>query len=1008
MPGRPSILIVDDDISIRKTLAGILNKKGFNPDTAGTAREALEKAGQRFFNLALLDLKLPDSEGIDLIIPLKKLHPDMEMIVATGFSSMETAVQAMNKGASAYITKPLDIDNVLLKIDDILKRQHLILENKRLLQETHHELEERKRVEVQRDATLAELKRRTEELGLLYKAGHQLGRTLDLQEIYQVLYDVVSGAMPCDSMILSSFDPKDNMIKCVNNWHEGTPLDVGRFPLIPLEPEGQGIQSRVIRSGEPLLIDDFVSEEKKVGTIYHVDDNGRLYDEIPPDSDRTRSAILVPIKLEGNVVGVVQVLSYKEKAYTVENLKLLEAISLQVAAASNNAILYQQAQSEITERQRAERDIQRRATQLETINAIIASAAAAPNLETLLETALNHTLLALDLDIGGIWVSDHFILRNVSNAISNELTNTFAFSRNEIKNTFVTEDWTQEKGELAGLIPIISKLDIRASIIAPVYIKEKLPSGISVSSSTPRIWEKEEIALVEAVGQQVGLAADRLHLLERIQEQAKQLQETINTVPEGVLLLDSNGRIMLANPVAQQCLQVFSDGGIGQVITHLGGRPIQELLLPPPPGKWHEINLAGPPQRIFELLARPVEVELDPTDYVIVLREVTSARAINQYTQQQERLAAVGQLAAGIAHDFNNIMAVIILYSQIVLRSPNLPPNLKDKLVTIAEQGKQASDLIQQILDFSRRSVLELKPLELLPLLKEITKMLKRTLPESIRIEFLAQDKEYTINADPTRMQQALMNLAVNARDAMPNGGKLTIQLDRILLDKEMILPVPDMESGEWIELIVSDTGSGISESALEHIFEPFFTTKSPGKGTGLGLAQVYGIVKQHNGHITVSSKEGVQTSFTIYMPALVIKKPVRELSALSDLARGKGETILVVEDNPATRQAVVESLTQFDFKVLKAENGQEALEIVDKEDNIALVLTDMVMPIMSGKDLAEKVLIRKPHLKVLFMSGYSDAAILHRGKLVNGTSLLTKPFTIDSLIRKIRELLDN
>ncbi|MBN1318885.1 MAG: response regulator [Anaerolineales bacterium] len=1008
MQEKPSILIVDDDVNVRKTLAGILAKKGFDTDTAGSGSEALEKARDKFFNLALLDLRLPDKPGIDLIGPLKELHPDTEMIVATGYSSMETAVQALNQGASAYITKPLDMDSVLSTVQNILDRQHLVLENKRLLKEAQHELTERKKVESQRDATLAELERRTEELGLLYKAGHQLGRTLDLQEIYQVLYDVVSSVMACDSMVLSSFDPKKEIIRCVCNWHEGNPQDVSHFPSIPLEPEGLGIQSRVIRNGEPLLINDYIKEIQKVKTAYYIDEGGDVHNTIPDDSEQTRSAILVPIKLEGSVIGVVQVLSYKKDAFIQDNLKFLEAITLQVAAASNNAVLYQQAQTEIAERQRAEKEIQHRASMLETLNAIIALAAAAPDLDTLLKTALDHTLQALDLETGYIWVSDHVIIRNIPPDMLQEIIQDFSIDIFNITFNFVIEDWREHQGIMSELKSLVDRFGIRASITVPIFVKEKVASGLSISSPVPRKWEKEEIALVEAIGQQVGMAADRIYLLDRTRDQAQQLQETVNTVPEGVLLLDAQGRVVLANPVAQECLRVLAKEGIGQVLSYLGEYPLEDLLHPPLPGKWHEIEIKGPPQRIFELVARPVEKDQDPTEYVVLLREVTKEREINQYNQQQERLAAVGQLAAGIAHDFNNIMAVIMLYSQIALRNPDLSAKLKENLATISEQSKQASDLIQQILDYSRRSVLELRPLDLMPLLKELTKMLRRTLPENIQIRFSATDDSFTINADPTRIQQTIMNLAVNARDAMPNGGKLLIELYRLSVKEGEIQPLPDMKGGEWIRLSVTDSGGGIPESALPHIFEPFFTTKTRGKGTGLGLAQVYGIVKQHNGFINVQSLEGKQTTFNIYLPALIVGKPATDVLLLSELARGNGEKILVVEDNPATRRAVVDSLKQFDFMVLEAGNGKEALEIIETENGVALVLTDLVMPVMSGKELAEQLLIQKPDLKVLFMSGYSDAAIIRGGKVVKGAAFLSKPFSMDNLIGKIRELLDN
>jgi two-component system, cell cycle sensor histidine kinase and response regulator CckA len=254
----------------------------------------------------------------------------------------------------------------------------------------------------------------------------------------------------------------------------------------------------------------------------------------------------------------------------------------------------------------------------------------------------------------------------------------------------------------------------------------------------------------------------------------------------------------------------------------------------------------------------------------LVDERTKALRESERHTQQQERLAAVGQLAAGIAHDFNNIMAVIVLYTQMSLRMPDIPTQLRGRLQVVDQQAARATELIQQILDFCRRAVLEPRPMDLEPFLKEIVKLLERTIPENIKMELTYGADDYTVNADPTQMQQAVMNLVVNARDAMlpKGGGKLDIELDRLRMTRHQEPPLPKMEAREWVR--VTDTGIGIPPEALPHIFEPFSTTKEMGKGTGLGLAQVYGIVKQHKGHIDVATKVGGGTTFTLYLPTLL------------------------------------------------------------------------------------------------------------------------------------------
>jgi len=338
------------------------------------------------------------------------------------------------------------------------------------------------------------------------------------------------------------------------------------------------------------------------------------------------------------------------------------------------------------------------------------------------------------------------------------------------------------------------------------------------------------------------------------------------------------------------------------------------------------------------MVARPVESTPESQGWVMVLRDVTQERQLEQQTRRQERLAAVGQLAAGIAHDFRNIMAVITLYTQMLMLMPELSAEVVRRLRTVEHQARRAGDLIQQILDFSRRSVFERTPVDLLPLLREHVELLGRTLPESVEISLVSQvssddcgaQNEYMVFADPTRIQQVIMNLALNARDAMPSGGELRIELGRLRIVKAKDAPLPGMEEGpeSWVSIKVVDSGEGVSPEALPHIFEPFFTTKAAGGGTGLGLAQVYGIVKQHEGNIDVTSELGRGTAFTIYLPALSVSGPCSGAEAAAALVRGKGETLLVVEDNPVTRAALVESLEQLNYRVLEAENGRIALEL--------------------------------------------------------------------------------
>ncbi len=505
---------------------------------------------------------------------------------------------------------------------------------------------------------------------------------------------------------------------------------------------------------------------------------------------------------------------------------------------------------------------------------------------------------------------------------------------------------------------------------------------------------------------------EREQLLTQVQMQARQTQGIMDTVPEGVLLLNAEARVVMANPAAREALSALIgvEQGLPQApITHLGDRRLVDLLTSPPTrGLWHEAK-AG--HQIFEIIARPMANGSRPENWVLVVNDVTQERAVQAHLQQQERLAAVGQLAAGIAHDFNNIMTSILLYAQMTARAPSLSERQRERMQVIHQQAWHATQLITQILDFSRRTVLERRPMNLLPLLKEQIKLLKRTLPENIEITLHYEEEEkevaYTVNADPTRMQQLLTNLAVNARDAMPRGGTLGFAIDHITVPNHKAAPLPEVGPGEWVRLTVSDTGIGIAPDVLPHIFEPFFTTKKPGQGSGLGLAQVHGIVGLHGGYIDVHTHIDTGTTFTIYLPmpeTCPAQVPQPDISAIP---QGQGETLLVVEDEDTVRSALVESLEQLNYRVLEAANGEQALAVLDTHaHHIALVLSDVVMPGMGGKALFYALQQRGSHIPMLMLTGHPMDKDLEELLNQGLNTWLPKPPDLNRLAHAVTEAL--
>ncbi|HEY1271334.1 MAG TPA: ATP-binding protein, partial [Terriglobales bacterium] len=381
-----------------------------------------------------------------------------------------------------------------------------------------------------------------------------------------------------------------------------------------------------------------------------------------------------------------------------------------------------------------------------------------------------------------------------------------------------------------------------------------------------------------------------------------------------------------------------------------------------------------------------------------------SLRQSREGLVRSARLEAVGRLSGGVAHDFNNLVMIIKGYSELLLdkATPEARPHLEE----IKKAGERASGLTRQLLAFSRKQVLEPQILDPNQTVRNMAKMLRVLIGEDIELATNFSDQVGRVLVDPGQLEQVIMNLAVNARDAMPGGGKLTIETQPCHLDEAYAASTPEVKTGAYVLISVSDTGCGMSREILTQIFEPFFTTKAPGKGTGLGLSTVYGIVKQSQGHIAVESEPGKGTTFKVYLPSHDKKIPVAPSSQAGVKPTGNG-TILLVEDEPALRALSAESLAQLGYTVLQAGNGLEGLAVADRHHgDIHVVVTDVVMPRMGGPQFVAMLKEKRPSVLVIYTSGYTDTAALENARIGSDSVLLHKPFSSDVLARKIRELL--
>ncbi|HMQ51009.1 MAG TPA: ATP-binding protein [Anaerolineae bacterium] len=513
-----------------------------------------------------------------------------------------------------------------------------------------------------------------------------------------------------------------------------------------------------------------------------------------------------------------------------------------------------------------------------------------------------------------------------------------------------------------------------------------------------------KIKLCQVIANQMALIIQYATLRQQAQIQETQFQHILEAVPEGILLLDSDHRIQLTNPVAEEYLARLGGPAPGNRLEQLGSGDLRTIISPETGA---DVTLVDLPQGVFEVSARPVTGQAESGGWVVLIRDVTHERETQLRAKQQDRLAVVGQLAAGIAHDFNNILTSIIGYTELTLVDPSVSQTAAQDLQRVIEQSQRAAKLVRQILDFSRQSIADKQPVDLMAFINEAARLFERTLPDNIRVTLTTEidDLPYTVNADAVQLQQALSNLVLNAQDAMPDGGRLTLALSRLNVTSETTLETA-LPPGQWVTLTVSDTGHGIEPEHLPHLFEPFFTTREVGQGTGLGLSQVYGIVEQHSGQIKVASQPGVGTTVSLYLP--LITPPVEPNSSPKSTSyTGQGQLILLVEDSPTVLTVNRSMLEYLGYRVLIATNGQEALDLFQQhQGEVDLVLTDISMPEMDGVTLAETLHTRDKSIKIIALTGYP--LNLKAGNIGKAGFIewLRKPLTLEQLAQVVRRVL--
>jgi PAS domain S-box-containing protein len=592
------------------------------------------------------------------------------------------------------------------------------------------------------------------------------------------------------------------------------------------------------------------------------------------------------------------------------------------------------------------------------------------------------------------------------------------------------------KNEMAAKFPPLRTTltaGLQSIMVVPLISKDQAIGVLHIQSKEPNAYSEEDLRVAERVANQISGAIANVRLFndlrkaeETLRESEMRFRDLYDKAPLGYHEYDAEGRITRVNRTDLEMLGYSAGEMIGQFIWKFN---VEEELA-------HQQVLAKlsgtlAPGRNLERIYRrkdgttfPVLIEdrliLDETGQIegirCTIQDITERKrleqemaALQEQLRESQKMEAIGRLAGGIAHDFNNLLTVIKGYSQLSLLDLKESDPLRGNIQEIQKASQRATDLTRHLLAFSRRQILDLKVLDLNSLLRDLDKMLRRIIGEDIELSTQLANDLGRVKIDPGQFEQMILNLAVNARDAMLSGGKLTIETMNVELDEQYTHTHIGVIPGYYVRLSVSDTGSGMSKEVKEKIFEPFFTTKEKSKGTGLGLSTVYGIVKQSEGNIWVYSEPGHGTTFKIYLPRIEEELDILHGRDETDSFPMGSETVLLVEDDPLVRDMANRLLKQRGYKVFEAANGEEALRVAHEHsgDKIHLLLTDVVMPQMGGKELADQLKIVRPDVKVLYTSGYTDDAIVHHGVLAPGTHFLQKPFSIKTLSHKVRDVLD-
>jgi PAS domain S-box-containing protein len=792
----------------------------------------------------------------------------------------------------------------------------------------------------------------------IYELCQTIAFTLDPQTILSKLADAALQQTQADevSVLLPTDDGNELYVAAVRGENRQRLLG----ERVPLETS---ISGWVARAREPLILNGEINDERFMALWPHPE---------------IRSAISVPMQIANKLVGVININAIQRpRSFTLGQTKAVAILASTAAAALESASLYEQ-----VERQRKRLD-----NIVATVPGVVWEGWGRP------EQASRRT-----------------------NFVSDYVETMLGYS---------VDEWLSTPNFWLTIIHPNDREEAARSAAAAFAAGGKHTQQFRwVTKDGRTIWVEANLVVVtDSEGNPIGLRGVNTDITERkkaeeaLRDSEERYRDLVENAHDIIYTHDLKGNYLSVNSAAEHITGYNREEAVKLNMS--------QTLAPECADKAREMiarKLAGENVTSYELdiLAkdgRRIAIEVNsklmyedgvPVAVQGIARDVTERKQLEEQLRQSQKMEAIGQLAGGVAHDFNNLLTAINGYSSLALQRLDDDSPIRPYLEEVKKAGDRAANLTRQLLAFGRKQIMQPLALDLNSAVSDMNKMLRRLIGEDIVLTAKLPPDLSKIKADPGQVEQVLINLVVNARDAMPTGGNLTIETANVILDQEYAARHMGIEPGRYVMLAVSDTGSGMDEATRARIFEPFFTTKEKGKGTGLGLSTVYGIVQQSGGSIWVYSELNQGTTFKVYFPELRSQDAAQVLESTTEEIQAGSETILLVEDEEVVRGLTTNILEGAGYQVIAASGGAEAAKLyADRNEPIDLLLTDVVMPQTSGKVVAEQITKMQPGLRVLFMSGYTDEAIVHHGVLDANVEFIQKPFTPAALSRKVREVLD-